>query len=337
MTGLGRPVVALTVGDPNGIGPEIAVKAAVALAKEQGPIPLIVADPFVVLPWIAQLAGDLPLVESVGDHFAEGAAIHLLPINALSRMAHRPGEISAAAGAATIAYIEAAVRLFRAGRVQAVVGGPHSETAIHAAGIAFSGYPSLLARQAGLPEDRVFLMLIGGGLRVIHATLHERLQDALARLSPDLVEATARAAVTALRRLGIAQPRLGICGINPHAGEAGLFGDDDRLVTEPAVIRLAAAGFAVEGPIGADLLLGQSRFDGFVVMYHDQGHIPVKLLAGREATALSVGGTILFASVGHGSAHDIAGRGIADPAGVLRAMRLMNNLIAGPAAADAAP
>lgn len=336
MTAAGRPVVALTVGDPNGIGPEIAVKAAVALANERSPIPLIVADPFVLSPWIAQFAGSLPLVETAGDRFAEGAAIHVLPIDALPRTAYRPGAISAAAGAATVAYLEAAIGLFRAGRVQAIVGCPHSETAIHAAGILFSGYPSPLARQAGLAEDRVFLMLIGGGLRIIHATLHERLQDALARLSPALVEAAARAALGALRRLGIARPRLGVCGINPHAGEGGLFGDDDRLVTEPAVKRLAEDGLAVEGPIGADLLLGQSSFDGFVAMYHDQGHIPLKLLAGREAIALSVGGDILFASTGHGSAHDIAGKGIADPAGVLRAIRLMSNLVAVHAKAGAA-
>lgn len=321
-----RPVVALTIGDPNGIGPEIAVKAAIALAQEQGPIPLLIGDPFVVSPWIARCAGDLKLIETAGDDFAEGPAIHLLPIDALPLASYRPGEIDAAAGAATIAYVDAAIRLFRAGSVQAIVGCPHSETAIHAAGIAFSGYPSLLARRAGLPEDRVFLMLIGGGLRIIHATLHERLQTALARLSPDLLEAAARAAIGALRRLGIAHPRLGICAINPHAGEAGLFGDDDSRITAPAVQRLVAEGLAVEGPTGADLLLGRSGFDGFVAIYHDQGHVPVKLLAGREAIALSVGGDIVFASTGHGSAHDIAGKGIADPAGVLRALRLMSNL-----------
>jgi 4-hydroxy-L-threonine phosphate dehydrogenase PdxA len=328
MSATERAVIAMTVGDPNGIGPEIAVKAAVALAHANGPIPLLVGDAFVVAPWVARLAADLPLVETSGERIGSGPAIHLFPVEALPRHAYEPGTVNVEAGAATVAYLESAVRLFRAGRAQAIIGCPHSETAIRTAGIPFSGYPSLLARQLGLPEEKVFLMLIGGGLRIVHATLHERLHDGLARLSPELVEAAAKAAFDALRRLGIADPKIGICGINPHAGEGGLFGDDDSRVTEPAVKRLRADGLAVQGPIGADLLIGRPDLDGVVAMYHDQGHIPVKLLAGREATALSVGGDILFASVGHGSAHDIAGKGVADPAAILRALRLMENLTA---------
>lgn len=328
MTMARRPVVALAIGDPNGIGPEIAVKAAISLARDGGPVPLIVGDRVAVQPWLDRLAGDLPCIETDGGRIGDGPAVHFHPVPALPAGAYRPGSVSAEAGTATVAYIKAALQLCQDGAAQAIVGCPHSETAINAAGTPFSGYPSLLARLTGRPEDRVFLMLVGDRLRILHATLHERLQDALARLSPDLVEAAALAADGALRLLGIARPRLGVFGINPHAGEGGLFGDDDQRITEPAVRRLLAGGLRAEGPVGADLMLGRTDIDAFIAMYHDQGHIPIKLLAGRRAVALTVGAGILFASTGHGSAHDIAGKGVADPETVLRALTLMQALAA---------
>ena len=240
-----------------------------------------------------------------------------------------PGRIEAAAGRATVAYVEAALAFVRANHARAIVGCPHNEAAVNAAGIAFSGYPGLIARLSGMPEDRVFLMLVGGRLRILHATLHERLQNALLRLTPDLVEAAGLACSSALTSLGIEQPRIGLCAINPHAGEGGLFGDDDERITAPAAERLRRGGIAVEGPTGADILLGRTDLDGFVAMYHDQGHIPIKLIAGRTASALTVGAGIMFSSVGHGSAFDIAGRGIADPAGILRAVHLVSGFGAG--------
>jgi 4-hydroxythreonine-4-phosphate dehydrogenase len=167
-------------------------------------------------------------------------------------------------------------------------------------------------------------MLVGGGLRILHATLHERLQGALSRLTPDLVEAAALVCVSALKDIGISNPRIGIFGINPHAGEGGLFGDDDEQITVPAVSRLRQAGLNVEGPVGADVMLGRSDLDGFVAMYHDQGHIAVKLVAGRKSSALSVGAGVVFSSVGHGAAFDIAGRGEADPEAVLRTVQLLS-------------
>jgi 4-hydroxy-L-threonine phosphate dehydrogenase PdxA len=143
-------------------------------------------------------------------------------------------------------------------------------------------------------------------------------------LTPELIEDAGRACAQALIALGITAPKIGVFGINPHAGENGLFGDDDERITQPAIARLQAAGIKVEGPIGADLMLGRNDVDGFVAHYHDQGHIPIKLLAGRNATALSVGTGMLFASVGHGSAFDIAGKGRADPEAVLRTLRLVS-------------
>jgi 4-hydroxythreonine-4-phosphate dehydrogenase len=250
--------------------------------------------------------------------------------------AFRPGQIDAAAGRATVAYVDAAIDLIRAKSVDAIVGCPHNETAVNSAGIPFSGYPSLIARLTGTPEERVFMMLVGGGLRILHATLHERIHHALARLTPELIEEAGTACAATLQRLGIANPRIGVFGINPHAGENGLFGDDDDRITAPAVAKLRQAGIAAEGPVGADIILGRKDIDGFVAIYHDQGHIPVKLLAGRNASALSVGAGVLFSSVGHGSAFDIAGRCEADHSAVMRTLRLLGNVPAAPVEAGAA-
>ena len=134
-----------------------------------------------------------------------------------------------------------------------------------------------------------------------------------------------RAAVEAARRLGVAAPKLGVFGINPHAGEDGLFGDDDERVTRPAVERLREFGVAADGPAGADLMLSQRRHDVYLAMFHDQGHIPVKLLSPLRASALSIGAPVLFSSVGHGCAFDIAGKGIADPASVVETLALLGS------------
>jgi 4-hydroxythreonine-4-phosphate dehydrogenase len=300
--------IALAIGDPNGIGPEIAVKAAAALAAG-GPRVVLVGDRFVI--------------DAYARRYAKGVALDVAPVDALPRDAFSPGQVNPAAGRATIRYVEAAFDLTRAGKAGCIVASPHNETAVRAAGIEFSGYPGLVARLAGLAQDRVFLMLVGGGLRIAHVTLHERLHDAIARLTPDLIEAAARACVAALGWLGIDRPRIGIFGINPHAGERGLFGDDDERVTKPAVERLRAVGVAAEGPAGADVLIGRG-LDALVAMYHDQGHIPIKLVAGNTASALSIGGGVLFASVAHGTAFDIAGKGLADPDALIRTLRLMS-------------
>jgi len=317
------PAIALTIGDPNGIGPEIAVKAAAQIAREGGPPIILVGDEFVVRFYADLCAADLP-VELFDGSAPRAASLCVSGVDSLRRDAFTPGAGSAAGGRATVDYVAAAVRLVNAEHAAAIVACPHSETNVNAAGIPFTGYPGLLARLTGISEERVFLMLVGGGLRIVHVTLHERLHTALGRITPELVERAVRTADTALRQLNVPRPRIGLFGINPHAGEGGLFGDDDENITVPAVKQLLAAGLDVEGPLGADLMLGRRDCDAFVAMYHDQGHIPVKLIAGRNSAAMSIGAGMLFSSVGHGSAFDIAGRGIAEPDAVLRSLRLVS-------------
>lgn len=320
---MSTPAIALTIGDPNGIGPEIAIKAAAQIAREAGPSIVLIGDEFVIRFYAERYAKDLA-VELFNGSGPRAGTLYVSDVDALPRNAFNPGTPLAAGGRATVEYVSAAIRLVNEGHASSIVACPHSETNVNAAGISFSGYPSLLARLSGIPEDNVFLMLVGGGLRIVHVTLHERLHTALGRITSDLVERAARTADSALRQLNVKQPRIGLFGINPHAGEGGLFGDDDDKITVPAASRLQAAGLNVEGPLGADLMLGRRDFDAFVAMYHDQGHIPVKLVAGRNSAAMSIGAGLLFSSVGHGSAFDIAGQGVAEPDAVLRSLKLVS-------------
>jgi 4-hydroxythreonine-4-phosphate dehydrogenase/1,2-dihydroxy-3,5-cyclohexadiene-1,4-dicarboxylate dehydrogenase len=312
MSAVTRHRLALALGDPHGIGPEIAVKALAALS-----------------------ASDLDRITVYGPRQALVQASELCNLSGLpDRLRHvevgtlpghiRYGTIDAAAGRSAVASAEAALRACRHGEADAVVACPHHETAIAQAGIAFSGYPSLVARVCELPEDQVFLMLVGGGLRIVHATLHESVNTALHRLTPELVQQAALAGIRACRMLGIENPRVGLFGVNPHASEGTLFGPEDEAVTFPAASALRATGHTIDGPAGADALLAQRRHDLYVAIFHDQGHIPVKLIAPNAASALSIGGDVLLSSVGHGSAMDIAGRGLADPVALSRTISLLS-------------
>jgi len=296
--------IAIAIGDPNGIGPEIAVKAAKKFAGG-GVEPVLVGDEFVIR-----------------EYGGEGLAV--APVKALEAAAFSPGKIDARAGAATVAYIREAVRLVNAGEVSAIVACPQSETAINSAGIPFSGYAGLLAQLTETPEDQVFLMLVAAGLRIAHVTLHESVRSALGRITTDRVVAAGLATVKAAERLGVKRPKLGVFGINPHAGENGLFGDDDDRITAPAVARLRELGVLADGPVGADVMLSQRKHDVYLAMFHDQGHIPMKLLSPLRSSALSIGTPVLFSSVGHGCAHDIAGKGVADPISVIETFELLS-------------
>ena len=305
--------LALAAGDPNGIGPEIALKAMAELDQDDR-ARITLFGPRQVL----QRAAAVCKLEALLPTLQHVEAGTLAPDGA------QWGQISAAAGASTVASATAALQACRAGAFDAVIACPHHETAIHQAGIAFSGYPSLVARVCGVPEDDVFLLLIGGGLRIVHVTLHESVRSALDRITPELVQRAVRAGARACALMGDADPAIGVFGINPHASEGGLFGVEDAQLVVPALAALRAEGFNVDGPHGADMLLSQRKHSLYIAMLHDQGHIPIKLLAPNAASALSIGGDALLSSVGHGSAMDIAGKGVADPTALLRTIALLS-------------
>ncbi len=304
--------IGLSLGDPNGIGPEIALKALSRLpatALES----INVFGPKLVWDKTAQSLGLQNLAQQV----------EMTNIGVLSEAAFQPGLVCAAAGKSAIESATAAIQACQAGQLQAVIACPHHETAIHQAGIAFSGYPSLVAKVCGLNENDVFLMLVGGGLKIVHVTLHESVQTALNRLNSQLIQRAAIAGINACVSLGIAKPKVAMFGINPHASEGSLFGPEDLANTVPAVKSLQQAGYDVTGPQGGDVFLAQKQHDLYVAIFHDQGHIPVKLLAPHSASALSIGAQVLLSSVGHGSAMNIAGQNKADPQGLLRTLELI--------------
>ena len=304
--------IGLCLGDPNGIGPEIALKAL-----SQLPVTALqsiaVFGPKLVWDKTAQSLGLMNLAQQ----------IQFNNIGSLSDAEFQPGLVSAAAGQSAVDSATAAIHACQAGQLQAVIACPHHESAIHQAGIAFSGYPSLVAKVCGLNEDEVFLMLVGGGLKIVHVTLHESVQTALNRLNSQLIQRASIAGIKACVSLGIAKPKVAMFGINPHASEGSLFGPEDLAHTVPAVQSLQQAGYDVTGPQGGDVFLAQRQHDLYVAIFHDQGHIPVKLLAPHAASALSIGADVLLSSVGHGSAMDIAGQNKADPQGLLRTLELI--------------
>jgi 4-hydroxy-L-threonine phosphate dehydrogenase PdxA len=234
------------------------------------------------------------------------------------------GEVRPEHGLAAIDAARTAIRGALAGEYAAVVAAPQSETAVHAAGIEFDGYPSFVARETGLPPERGILMLCfrhgGRELRIAHATLHASVRECLERLTRDSIFNTLRAVHECLPRLGVAKPRIAVSGVNPHAGEGGLFGDEEEKLVMPAIEAARAEGMTVDGPVGADTLFRREGYDAFVVMLHDQGHIAAKLLAPQRVAGLTIGTPVLFSSVAHGAAFDIAGKNRAEPAAMIEAV-----------------
>ncbi len=308
------------------------MRAAAEMQQHHGMSPVLVGDRFVIDYYASREGMDVVAVQEGGAP-APGV-LRVLTVDALREDDFTPGQVSPSAGRATVEYIRAALAAVESGLTSAVVAAPHSETAINSAGIPFAGYPSLLSELGG-HGDPVFLLLVHDTLRISHVTLHCSVREALDQLNAGLVERAIVATDYALRRMGVDRPRLGVFGINPHAGEGGLFGDEDIRVVAPAVAEAVRQGIDVTGPTGCDVLLAdRSRFDGFVAMFHDQGHAPVKLLAGRHASALSIGSRLTFASVGHGAAFDIAGQHAADHRPLMRALRLVCSMSGGPTKED---
>jgi 4-hydroxythreonine-4-phosphate dehydrogenase len=317
-----KTIIAIATGDPAGIGPEISIKAALDPAARQACNPIVVSDP-AIIERHAKACGislDLRVVERVNDADWSGTGLRVLACPQPDAAALPFGATSADAGRASLAFAGAAIKAALAGDADAVVAAPQNETSIALAGIHFDGYPSFVARATGTDPDDVFLMLCFGDIRIAHATLHRSVRDAIAAITRERVGGVIRATSTALKRMGIAAPTIAVSGLNPHAGEGGLFGRDEIDIIAPAIAEAQRNGIEVTGPFGADTMLRMPGIDAFIVMLHDQGHIAAKLLAPTSTAALTVGSPILFSSVAHGSAHDIAGKGIANPKAMIEAV-----------------
>lgn len=327
----GRPVIAITMGDAAGVGPEIVVKALARADACESFRALVIGDA-ARLRKAAKIAGvgvEVRSVDAPADAAYQPGAIDCVDLGLIPE--DLPfGVLSAIAGDAAYRYLERAVALAVAGDVDAICTAPLNKEALHAGGHVYPGHTEILAALTGTPE--VSMMLSAPGLRVVHCTTHIGLIDAIARIDAGLVERTIRRGHETLVRWGTRSPRIAVCGINPHAGENGLFGrGEEALKIAPGVERARAGGIDATGPLPADTVFFRAirgDFDLVVAMYHDQGHCPVKVLGLDAGVNITLGLPVIRTSVDHGTAFDIAGTGTADERSMLEALRQAACLVA---------
>ena len=314
------PRIAITMGDPSGIGPEIVVKSLAHAEVRSLCRPIVVGD--------AQRLRDAARICGIPR-----AVLDESECVDLKNVAHDLawGKLSAAAGDAAFQYVKRATEMVLRGEADAICTAPLNKEAMQAAGHIYPGHTELLAELTGAPE--VSMMLTAPNLRVIHVTTHIGLLDAIERIDAGLVERTILRGNEVLKRAGLKRRKIGVCGINPHAGENGLFGrGEEEIKIAPAIRACRAGGVNVEGPLPADTLFyraGRGDFDMVVAMYHDQGHGPVKVLGLESGVNITVGLPVIRTSVDHGTAFDIAGTGAADERSLLEALRQAAVLTAG--------
>jgi 4-hydroxythreonine-4-phosphate dehydrogenase len=287
-----RPRVAITTGDPAGIGPEVAVRAAVDPRVLEACEPVLYSPP-------------------AGETFA-------------------PGVLSAAAGRAAYDVIVRAVEDAQRDVVQAIATAPVNKEAFRLAGLEWSGHTDLLAHLTG--SSHVAMMFHSDALRVVLATIHIPLAEVPRALTQASLDATIALTARELPRFGIARPRIAVAGLNPHAGEHGLFGTEEETAIRPAIEACRTRGIDVSGPYPGDTVFVRARrgeFDAVIACYHDQGLIPVKLVAFGQAVNVTLGLPIIRTSVDHGTAFDIAGKGVADPESMISAVLLAARLAHG--------
>jgi 4-phospho-D-threonate 3-dehydrogenase / 4-phospho-D-erythronate 3-dehydrogenase len=325
-----RPVLGITMGDPAGIGPEVIAKAMTSRVLRTLCRPLIIGSYPVMERTIRSLKLTLTAVRVDGHEplpQCQGTIMVLDPLTApLGKF--RLGVAAEETGAASVTFIKKGVELAEAGCIDGIVTAPINKEAINMAGCKYPGHTELLADLTKTPESG--MMIVGGPLRIMFVTTHVAIKDLSSLLSQAKIEKGIRLAHLALTQLyGIRKPMIGVAALNPHAGEHGLFGDEEARVILPAAQAARAQGILASDPLPADTLFGKAvrgQYDGIVALYHDQGLIPLKLVAFGTCVNLTVGLPIIRTSVDHGTAFDIVGKGIADPGSLLEAVRLAAKL-----------
>jgi len=324
------PLIAVTMGDPAGIGPEIIAKTFADPGFRDEGRAIVVGHP-AILERAAKLL-ELPLrVNEISEPEEAGFEPNTVDVLAVGEVPEDLpfGELDARAGDAAFRYVERATHLASAGRVGAIATAPLNKEAMHLAGHKYPGHTEILAELTGT-EDYA-MMLVTDELKVIHVSTHVSLRKAIVRVRPERELAVMRLAHDSLRKLGVESPKVAVAGLNPHAGENGLFGTEDAQYIAPAVEVAKEEGIEASGPWPPDTVLMRARrgeFDVVVVQYHDQGHIPVKLMGFDTGVNVTVGLPFFRTSVDHGTAFDIAGTGKADHASMQAALDLARKLSA---------
>jgi 4-hydroxythreonine-4-phosphate dehydrogenase len=315
------------MGDVAGIGPEIIARAWPELIRVCRPV--VVGDPLWLVRALELVASPAVVVPVRWPAEQEPAPDRLpcLPGSSHDLSRVEPGRVSAAAGKAAYDFLCTAIDRTLAGEAAGIVTAPLHKEGLRAAGLPYPGHTEILAERTG--TRRFAMMLYFDGLCVTHVTLHMALRDVFRHLSTAAILEKVRLTDETLTRLLGRQPRIGVAALNPHASDGGLFGDEEASVIGPAVAAAQAEGIAVTGPWPSDTLFVRARqgeFDGIVAMYHDQGHIALKLLGNRRAVNISAGLPLVRTSVAHGTAYDIAGRGLADATSLIEAAKVASRL-----------
>ncbi len=324
---------ALTQGDPAGIGPEIIVAGWKEIVAATPTAPIVLGHPE-ILRRAAKLRNvDLEVVEI--DEIGVNVPVGVLPCLKVvddSAVDVAYGHVDARAGKAAYDAIDAAITLAKSGRVAGIITAPIHKEAMNLAGYHYPGHTEILAEKCGVDDFAMMLYLGPGehlkgkdGLAVVHVSLHTAMKNVFDQITVESVLQKSRLIHDFMSKIKRARPRIGVCSLNPHAGENGLFGDEEIRSIRPAVERAQAEGLDIEGPFPADTIMVQAkngRFDAVVAMFHDQGHIALKLLGMYRAVNITLGLPIIRTSVAHGTAFDLAGKGLADPGSLIEAVRV---------------
>jgi 4-hydroxythreonine-4-phosphate dehydrogenase len=321
-----RPIIGITMGDPVGIGPEITLKALCRPALYDRCRPLVLGDSEVLKAVNESLGTPLkirPLQAPEQGLFAPGT-VDVVSLSELDTARLRAGHPTVATGRAMVHYVMEAIAYAMNGRIGGLTTGPINKTAMHKAGFDFDGHTEILAKETRTSD--YVMMLAGSRLRVALVTIHVPLVKVPGRLTTERIVKTIDVTEKALKEsFGISHPRLAVAGLNPHAGEDGLFGDEERLVIEPALRQAVEAGLNVSGPHPPDTLFYwalKGSWDAVIAMYHDQGLIPFKVVHFTDGVNTTLGLPVVRTSVDHGTAYDIAGKGTADPGSMTAAIEM---------------
>lgn len=322
---MNKPVIAVPLGDPAGIGPEIAVRAFASEETARYARPVLIGDRRIVEMALGVTKSPMKIktISVPSEGVWENGTLNLINIENVDLAAFRFGKVCGMCGRAAYEYIERSVALAMAAQVDAVATTPINKESLRAGGVDFIGHTEIFAFLTG--TEHPLTMFEVRGLRVFFLTRHVSLKEACALVTKDRIKETAKRCFEALEKLGVTEGTMAIAGLNPHSGEHGLFGNEEVNEVEPAVRELAAEGYCVEGPVGADSVFHlalQGRYNSVLSLYHDQGHIATKTLDFERTIAVTAGMPILRTSVDHGTAFDIAGTGTASPVSMIEAITL---------------
>ncbi|WP_026894700.1 4-hydroxythreonine-4-phosphate dehydrogenase PdxA [Clostridiisalibacter paucivorans] len=325
------PLIGVTMGDPAGIGPEIILKSFKNTIRQQNYNILVIGN-MDVMKKVKDIIGieDIILneVHDTDECDFSDNILNVLNIDNIKIDELLPGEIQKMAGNAAYEYVERAVKLTLDDEIDAISTAPLNKEAMHLAGHNYPGHTEILARLSNGKDYAMFLY--DESLKVIHVSTHVSLLEAIQGLSKDRIESVIKLADSTMKRLGYEDPKIAVAGINPHAGEGGLFGDEEISTINPAIEECKSLGINVQGSISPDTVFVRAKdkeFDIVVVMYHDQGHIPLKLLGFHSGVNVTVGLPIIRTSVDHGTAFNVAWKGLADESSMTQSIQLAARLI----------